>query len=160
MKNVEDQMAAGGFNTETLGGSVEEAGVFVQKVNDGIDTIQSNSGKDLGKFLHSTVIPGSEDYVKRLEAYNKDPENNSIPIYYVKLAETLKDWTPWQLANAQYKASTGKEFKTKPDEIKYLERNTNVYTGRLITNHGNRTKVKRAELINSNVDFNSPQYIS
>ena len=160
MKNVEDQMAAGGFNTETLGGSVEEAGVFVQKVNDGIDTIQSNSGKDLGKFLHSTVIPGSEDYVKRLEAYNKDPENNSIPIYYVKLAETLKDWTPWQLANAQYKASTGKEFKTKPDEIKYLERNTNIYTGRLITNHGNKTKVKRAELINSNVDFNSPQYIS
>ena len=101
--------------------------------------------------ITGSMLPGTEEDFKRLEAYAIDPVNNKIPMIYhqVAMLRNIEGYTSWHVAKDQYKAVTGKDFPSKPDVIQRLESKSPL-TKYLMIKYPNNRSVKRAVIEDKN----------
>jgi len=82
---------------------------LVTDIQTGISTIKEYSTKqEVLNGLSETVIPGSESYLEQGLKY-KEGKIDNIPHYYRHIAGEFKDFSAWDILDAQLKASGEKE---------------------------------------------------
>ena len=101
-----------------------------------------------GASTFDKLLPGTEEDYKGVEAYALDPVNNTLPPIYRHLANTpvgqkqSPPWTAWSIANAQYKAQTGKELPKPNSQAKFEGKDPIVQY--LLTRYPNAWTVRQA----------------
>ena len=114
-----------------------------------------NKNSSIRNLLASDTIPGSEQYLARLEGYALDPVNRQIPTYYDEIAKDIPTMSGWDVANLQYKSQTGKDLP-KPKTIADLEQRSPLIQY-MYKHRPNGQKIDRANKIESKHDFNSEE---
>jgi len=131
---------------------------YVTKLNTvskAITTAKENGDKAVVELLQTTQFSDELD-IKSLELWNSTGKG-SIPRIYAQIGRMVgKD--KWTIANWQYQLATGKELR-KPKAIKELE-NRDLIEQRLYLWRTTGNRIKKADLLNTKADFNSPELVS
>ena len=95
---------------------------LVTDIQTGISKVNEYSTKQEAiNGLTETVIPGSEAYLIEGLKY-KEGKRDTIPHYYRRLAESFKDFSAWDILDAQLKASGEKEgLGDRPEVLEVLD---------------------------------------
>ena len=95
---------------------------LVTDIQTGISKVNEYSTKQEAiNGLTETVIPGSEAYLIEGLKY-KEGKRDNIPHYYRRLAESFKDFSAWDILDAQLKASGEKEgLGDRPEVLEVLD---------------------------------------
>ena len=109
MQQVKEAIHTNGGKALKVEPSISSSQSYAKALHLGGNAIAKDPG-----VIHKGLIPGTEKDFKALEQYAKDPINSSIPYIYKVLSDNIKGMNSWQLANAQYKAVTGKDLPSKP----------------------------------------------
>ena len=125
------------------------------KVNEDIKKVKKNGDKAVVEYLQTTQFSDELD-IKSLEIWNSTGKG-SIPRIYAQIARNT-GLEKWQVANWQYQLATGKELR-KPKAIKELE-SKDLVEQRLYLWRTTGNRIKKADLLNKNADFNSPELVS
>ena len=135
------------YHTIGFGNDVELDHRVAEEINNGRKYLQQ---AQQGTFdLTTTVIPGTEAHLKQLESFQNTGE---IPDYYHNLARGHKKLTPWDLANMQYRAHTGKELG-KDSRREAYEKAEPALQQVLTEPFSTKSRIFRSQ---SNIDYNSP----
>lgn len=131
---------------------------YVTKLNEvskAVETAKENGDEAVYELLQTTQFSNEHD-IKSLEIWNSTGKG-SIPRIYARIGRMVgKD--KWTIANWQYQLATGKELR-KPKAIKELE-NKDLIEQRLYLWRTTGNRIKKADLLNKNADFNSPELVS
>tara|TARA_R100000458_G_C8272913_1_gene247758 strand:+ start:499 stop:2586 length:2088 start_codon:yes stop_codon:yes gene_type:complete len=134
------------------------ANSYVTKLNtvsDAITKAKENGDEAVIEYLQTTQFSDELD-IKSLEQWNSTGKG-SIPRIYSHIGRMVgKD--KWTIANWQYQLATGKELR-KPKPIKELE-NKGLIEQRLYLWRTTGNRIKKADLLSKNADFNSSELVS
>ena len=93
--------------------------------------VQGRIDSGNGRTALNTLIPDSENEIKELSDWVANKGKGELPETYQHIARMFKT-NPWDVANSQYHAATGKELP-KPSIIQKLEKE-DIVTQRLFNN--------------------------
>ena len=131
-------------------GSIQQS--FAYKKKTALSAIHDSAAKGI-KLWETEVLPGTEDDLARLVKYAENPAGNEIPPIYTIIAnESVKGRTGWEIANAQYRAHTGKDLPQKPKPIQVLETKTPLVKY-LVTRFPSRQNLQQAAAVDKGIDL-------
>lgn len=117
-----------------------------QEIIDGESYLKSAQNKTFD--LNTTVIPGTEPYLKQLESFNNG--TGELPSYYTDVTRGHKYLTAWDLADSQYLAYTGKNLG-KDSRREAYEKAEPALQRILTAPHVTRSRIFRTQ---TDVDYN------